>query len=187
MSQRGLAATARRRARARSSRGAAAVEFALILPLLVMLLVGTVTIGLTYSRGIALTDSVREGARFGATADASAPTWATDVISQERAAQGDDADSATAICVQLMKVTATVPNPTGTPVAPPTCSQGTFGTPALATSDPAFPAVPSGAPVGSCVVQVLAARRYVVNFPPISSFSGVMTRGAVTRYERSSC
>jgi Flp pilus assembly protein TadG len=188
MSERGIAAAVQRRARggSRGSRGSAAVEFALIVSLLVLLLVGTVSIGITYSRGIALTDGVREGARFGATADASAATWAQDVITQERGAQVDDASKPTAVCVQLWKVTATPPAPAGSAVAS-SCDQGTFGSPALSTSDASFPAVPSSVPVGTCVVRILAARKYRVSLPPFSSVSGVMKRGTVARYERSSC
>jgi Flp pilus assembly protein TadG len=192
MSERRVVATAWRRAPRdsrgfRGSRGSVAVEFALIVPLLVMLLMGTVTIGITYSRGIALTDAVRESTRFGATADASAATWTQDVISQERGTQIDDASQATAVCVQLWKVTATTPTPTGSAVAS-SCNQGTFlGSPALSTSDPNFPAVPGSVAVGTCVVRVLAARQYTVSFPPMPSFSGVMKRGAVARYERGTC
>ena len=51
-------------------RGAVAVEFALVLPLLVMLLLGIATTGLSYTHAIGVTNAVREGARFGATADA---------------------------------------------------------------------------------------------------------------------
>ena len=188
MSERRIAAAVQRRTRdgRHGSRGSAAVEFALIVPILVLLLVGTVSIGITYARSIALTDGVRESARFGATADASAATWAQDVISQERGAQVDAASKPTAVCVQLWKVTATTPAPAGT-VQTVWCDQGTFGSPSLTTSDASFPAVPSSVAVGSCVVRVLAARKYTVSLPPLSSVSGVLKRGAVARYERSTC
>jgi Flp pilus assembly protein TadG len=48
-------------------RGAALVEFAMILPLVVMLAFGMVTAGLTYNHKIDLTHAAREGARYGAT------------------------------------------------------------------------------------------------------------------------
>ena len=48
-------------------RGAALVEFALILPLVLMLAFGMVTAGLTYNHKIDLTHAAREGARYGAT------------------------------------------------------------------------------------------------------------------------
>jgi Flp pilus assembly protein TadG len=48
-------------------RGAALVEFALILPLVLMLAFGMMTAGLTYNHKIDLTHAAREGARYGAT------------------------------------------------------------------------------------------------------------------------
>ena len=73
-------------ARARSERGASLVEFALIVPLIFALVLGIATGGLAYNRKISITNSVREGARFGATlacdatcAAASPTTWVTQV------------------------------------------------------------------------------------------------------------
>jgi Flp pilus assembly protein TadG len=173
----------------REARGATAVEFALLLPVLVMLLLGILTSGLTYSRGISLSNAVREGARFGATGDATtAGTWATDVISRVRTTQIDDSTSSstssTAICVQLWKVSsAGGAAVTGSLV----CDQGNFGSPALAVSNSSFPAVPSGMTTGTCVVQVLAARKFKILLGVFPSISSTMYRGAVARYERSTC
>ena len=55
------------RARRRDSRGSNAVEFALVVPLLLALLFGIVTAGFAFSQRISLNESVREGARYGAT------------------------------------------------------------------------------------------------------------------------
>jgi len=55
------------RLRARSDDGAALVEFALIMPILVMLLLGMVTGGMAYNKKLAITNGVREGSRYGAT------------------------------------------------------------------------------------------------------------------------
>src|SRR5258708_12152723 len=54
-------------ARARGEQGASLVEFALIVPLLFALVLGIATGGLAYNRKISITNSRREGARFGAT------------------------------------------------------------------------------------------------------------------------
>jgi Flp pilus assembly protein TadG len=174
-----------RRAPPRHARGVVAVEFALVMPLLVMLLLGIVTAGLTYSQGISLSNAVREGARFGATGDATAPaTWSTDVVSRVRMTQGDDTASGTAICVQLWKASSTggaaVLNST-------TCDQGTFGSPALSASDASFPVAPTAVPANTCIVQILAARKYSILLGVFPSLTGTMKRGAVARYERTTC
>jgi Flp pilus assembly protein TadG len=47
-------------------RGASAVEFAIILPILIMLIFGIVQFGIAYNKYIAVTHAVREGARLAA-------------------------------------------------------------------------------------------------------------------------
>ncbi|MGH3650575.1 MAG: TadE/TadG family type IV pilus assembly protein [Acidimicrobiia bacterium] len=49
------------------SRGAALVELAFALPILIMLLVGMVSAGIAYNHQLALTHAAREGGRYGAT------------------------------------------------------------------------------------------------------------------------
>jgi len=48
-------------------RGSALVEFAIILPMVLMLAFGIITAGITYNHKIDLTHAAREGARYGAT------------------------------------------------------------------------------------------------------------------------
>lgn len=64
-------------------RGAAAVEFAIILPVFVMLAVGMFTGGLTYNNKDHITHAAREGARYGSVLPkgdfATAAAWATSV------------------------------------------------------------------------------------------------------------
>ena len=50
----------------KSEKGASAVEFAIILPILVMLIFGIVQFGIAYNNYIALTHAAREGARLAA-------------------------------------------------------------------------------------------------------------------------
>jgi len=52
---------------AHDDRGAVLVEFALTLPLLMMILLGMFTGGLAWNQKLAVTNGVREGSRFGAT------------------------------------------------------------------------------------------------------------------------
>jgi Flp pilus assembly protein TadG len=74
--------------RTRDHSGAVAVEFALVVPFLLLVLFGLVTTGITYSDHLAITNAVREGARLGASLpfapDTSNPTanpatWASSV------------------------------------------------------------------------------------------------------------
>jgi Flp pilus assembly protein TadG len=58
------------RRRHESERGAAAVEMALILPILVAVVFGIIEFGFAFNAQIALTQAVREGVRVGAIGDA---------------------------------------------------------------------------------------------------------------------
>jgi Flp pilus assembly protein TadG len=53
--------------RFRHREGATAVEFAIVLPILLMLLLGIISVGLLYNQQLTLTQAAREGARFAAT------------------------------------------------------------------------------------------------------------------------
>jgi Flp pilus assembly protein TadG len=172
------------RRKPRQDQGAVAVEFALIVPILAMLLLGIVTTGYSYSHVIGLTNAVREGARFGATTDASnAATWTANVIARERSTQFDDLTSSpeTAVCVQLWQQG----GPSGGQLAIK-CDQGNGSvSPSLtmpAATDPQH-GVPSGLTTGQCVVRMIAARNFDINF-----VLGRVTRAsdsyAVARYER---
>ncbi len=55
-----------KRLKIRNQKGATAVEFALILPILVMMLFGIFQFGIVYNNWIALTHAAREGARLAA-------------------------------------------------------------------------------------------------------------------------
>jgi len=55
------------RCRSAGDHGAATVEFAITLPMLMCLILGVLTGGITLNQKIAVTNGVREGSRFGAT------------------------------------------------------------------------------------------------------------------------
>jgi hypothetical protein len=62
-----IPATRIKPAKPNRERGEVMVEFALLLPVLVMMLLGTITIGLSYNRVNSLNNGARESARYGAT------------------------------------------------------------------------------------------------------------------------
>jgi Flp pilus assembly protein TadG len=164
----------RRRADSRVRQGGAvAVEFALVLPILIAMLIGTVTGGLAYSQSIGLTNAVREGARFGATADITSAGWATAVISRTRATQFDDgadaATSSTSVCVELR----------GSTSIGPVCDPGTQGTPATAVFGGTAPTPPAG----ECIVVVYAARYFEIITGLSSPLDGDIQKWSVARYE----
>jgi Flp pilus assembly pilin Flp len=133
------------RRRRRTETGAAAVEFALVVPFLAMMILGLVTTAFTYSDHLSITNAVREGARYGAssvysqTSPAITPTqWQSSV--QQRVHDvyfnaGSDIVTSS-VCVQLVS------------------SAGTVLTPAVAPGCGTPPASPSGMATGSCVVKV---------------------------------
>ena len=94
-----------RRGRPRTARGAVVVEFALVLPLLVALLLGVTTAGMAYNKKLNLTYATREGARFGATVPPSqswaSGTWATNVRDVVVTRSGGDLTAAD-VCVSLV-------------------------------------------------------------------------------------
>ena len=95
----------------RRDRGAAIVEFALILPLLSMMALGTLTAGIALDRKQEITNASREAARFGATvaenectvpANCSGFTWAglIQAIAVERS---NGAVTALTVCAALVE------------------------------------------------------------------------------------
>ena len=171
-----------------SERGAAAVEFGLVLPMLVMLLFGVVTAGIAYNNSIGVANAVREGGRLGATSDAcgavapaactsaGATAWANDIIQRVRDTQFDDPSSATKICVQLWKVgTGAIAN-TGK------CSTTTGPAISVPTTATERPAVPASA-AGMCFVRVIAARPFTINIG-IKQWDKIYVSTTAARYER---
>jgi Flp pilus assembly protein TadG len=126
----------------RSERGAAALEFALITPVLIMLLIGSVTAGLTYSDHVSLTNATREAARYGAAADGSMSGWAASVQTRVQQVYFNAAGTAPTdaqVCVKLVKADGTV-----------LASDG--GT--SCGSEPTVPTMTSG----SCAVEVWVSK-----------------------------
>jgi len=111
--RRPLMGTSRRdraQARARGERGAALVEFALILPLLLMIVFATFTGGIAYNHKLDVVHAVREGARYGATipttqctptTNCNGKTWAQ-LVQSIVVDRSDNALATSQICVALV-------------------------------------------------------------------------------------
>lgn len=100
-------------ARPRSDdRGAAAVEFALLFPLFLVICFGTISGGILFSDKLALTQGAREGARYGATLPYTAgqeTSFLTQVRdSAEDADQGQIGTGSASYCVSLRTSTGSV-------------------------------------------------------------------------------
>ena len=78
------------------------VEFALILPVVMSLVLGIITGGMAYERKLAMSDAVREAARFGATLPTSTSGWTTKVIARATDLSAGDLASSQ-VCVALQK------------------------------------------------------------------------------------
>ena len=124
--------------RGNGDRGAVLVEFALTLPLLMMLLLGMFTGGFALAAKNSMTNAVREGARLGATSPSDA-NWASAVQGRVLTLAASDLTSSQ-VCAKLVKV--------GT---------GTLWATSCSFAGSA-PAIPSSTPTGSCVSMVWAAR-----------------------------
>jgi hypothetical protein len=171
-------AGARRRGR-RADKGAVAVEFALIAPLLIALLLGTCTYGLAWSRSVAMSDSVRGGARFGGTLlTTTSGGWGAAV--QARVVNLSDAGdplSTAQVCARLLK------GPALTPIQSSTCS---------VTQPEMPPGLGATMLATDCLVMVWAARPSQLIGPAaapggglaVGSQSATLNRAAYERYER---
>lgn len=146
----------------RTERGAIFVEFALVLPLLMSLVLGIYTGGLAYTNKIGVVEAVREGARYGASlpmgTDVNAlATWKDRVRSRVVDASGGDITSAD-VCVEFVL-------PTGGTV----CG---LGDPAGASNEPTVH-----------LVKVSATRAAKMEFFFFSK-STTLTGKLVARFER---
>lgn len=159
--------------RKRSEYGAAAVEFALVVPLLAMLLIGTVTVGLAYSDHVALTNAVREGARLGATAPSDSD-WGQTVVDQTTAvyANANNPLSNANVCATMVKL-----DSNGNPETPTATSK--LGANCDSITPPATPTNAKDV----CVVKVWAVQPTSVNWL-LGSASITLNADSVSLYDR---
>lgn len=161
----------------RTDRGAVAVEFALVLPLVIVLLLGTVTAGVAYSHGIGLTNAVREGARFGAVT-VKGGSWGSAVVGRTKQTQFDDPTATTTICAWLLQNTSGVDAQPSFQVA-----TGSIVTPSAscpAVTSLSLPSVPDK----KCLSVVWASRPYKIQTGLFGTYPGNMKPKSAALYER---
>jgi Flp pilus assembly protein TadG len=162
----------------RRERGAALVEAALILPVILGMLLGMFTGGLTYSRDNALNHAARESSRYGATLVlTSESTWLSDVRTEVKRAATGDLDAA--VSGQFVCVAFVYPN--GSTALDRTISVTEVGGVVSATTF--TPCFSDGRPDSERRVQVLVRRRSEIQ---TIWFTRTVTLEArsTTRYER---
>ena len=163
------------RKRPNDQHGAVALEFVIVLPLLVALLMGIVTAGLGYNNVLGLADGVREGARFGATTPNTSAWGATvqqqtiDLTALNRTGHVAVVASSM-VCAQLVK-------------APTTIVQGTTNCPGAGPA----PANPASVPAGTCLVKVWGKIPVTLTFILIPTQTIQVERHSVSLYERGPC
>ncbi len=165
--------------RRRNERGVSAVEFALVLPILVMLLFGVTTAGLAYNDNLSISNAVREGARFGSAIDYSAgpATWADSV--QQRVQQvyfnAGSTLSLSQICVELDAAPTSTNTMTGLP-ATPTTQGSNCGT---------GPSLPSNMAANSCAVRVWVQKPASISLIVFPDYNFNIRAQSVSYYGRS--
>lgn len=126
----------------RDEGGSAALEFALVVPFLLLLVFGMVTTGLAYSDHLSATNAVREGARYGAAADVSSASWATSVRDRVKQVYFNAGVTVTddQICVRLVQASSVI------------------HAQAIGANCGPAPSTPSSMTTGSCAVLVWMQR-----------------------------
>ena len=151
------------------------VEFALILPVVMSLLLGLVTGGALYNKKLAMSSASREGSRFGATLDG--PTtngWAVDV--QKRTQELASSDLALSnVCVMLVVKTGLA---TSTDVP-----GGTYSALGTDCSSSTQPSNPSTAADGTCLVKVWVTKPNQKLQAMFFSVNVDLKTSTVSRYE----
>jgi len=161
--------------RRRHDSGAAAVEFALVLPILCMLLFGIVSFGFAMSDKVALVNAVREGARFGASTVNDA-NWAATVLTRTEGtyANAESPLQDSQVCALLWKQVSGVQSI----VESSSVGCETGGTPAGSV-----PSAPANVPDDSCFLMVWAAKPKDLNWL-VKSTTITLYAQSVSVYDR---
>jgi Flp pilus assembly protein TadG len=172
------------RRRARTERGAAFVEMALIAPVLFALLLGIVTAGMTYSRKISLDTAARDASRYAATLPVSnypnLNAWLAATASVAQQSATSDLNTGVAgrsICVAYVYPTGSTANDQTTMLVR-TDAGDTYTTGSSATC------FADGQPAATRRVQVALARQTSIEAIIYTSTFTLSSQG-LTRFEAS--
>lgn len=150
----------RRVERARPDRGAALVEMALVLPLLLMLLIGIVSAGIAYNHQLGLTHAAREAGRYGATLPVTNYASTAEWLDAVAARALDEAIGTLGPGTPGLFVCVAYVHPNGTTALDTTSRRVETGGGVSYTSDPCFS---DGRPNDEKRVQVRVARDVTFN------------------------
>ena len=160
--------------RPRGEQGASAVEFALVTPLLLMILFGIISTGMTFADHLAATNATREGARYGAATNMSQPGWATSVKERVRQVYFNAGETVTddQICVKLVTAAGATPAQS------------------IGSNCGSAPSPPTGMAAGSCAVLVWMERPATIEliaFPALTFHIGAESVAFYSREVAPSC
>jgi Flp pilus assembly protein TadG len=155
--------------RSRAERGASLVEFAIILPVFMVLVLGMFSGGVAYNRQIAIRNAAREGARYGSIlpqgSGTGTPTWA-ELIQTQVVERSEGELTAADVCVALVNFN----SPTA--VVSPAAHYSTTGAPCFA----------DGGADGKRRVQV-SVRASATIEGLVFSYPLTLTSESIARYE----
>ena len=150
------------------------MEFALVMPLLLMLLFGIISTGLAFADHLSATNAAREAARYGAATNITDPgAWAISVRTRAQdvyfSAEGNDlADSQ--ICVKLVDSSGATVSGTSLSSSPSTCGTA--------------PLPPAGMAAGSCAVMVWMTRPQTIQLLAFPDLDFDVKAQSVAYYSR---
>lgn len=161
----------------RGDRGAVLIEFALVLPLLVVLLLGTITGGLALNEKQQITHATREGARYAASISATQQfvtgTWAENVRTMVVERSNGSLDTS-AVCVSVVQGSPAV-------VVAPAAAHSTAPAGQPCISGQTYPVTATDAGVR---VQVTSTKQARIDLGPVPGVPLTLQQDATARLEQ---